>query len=103
MSSDTAQVLSHIPNSAVVQLPGRRFPGIVMQGDTLSNIFESARYLLGEFKRLRDEERYFEVLMLAERLQGQLLHYEETLERLGMQLPYTDSVKLRLVADDYDA
>jgi len=103
MSSDAAQVLSHIPNSAIVQLSGRRFPDIVIQGDTLSNIFEGARYLLGEFKRLRDEERYFETLMFAEQLQGQLLHYEETLERMGMQLPYSGSIKSRLVADDYDA
>ena len=63
--------LAYIPNSSVVQLSGRRFPGIVVQGDTLSNFFDSARYLLGELKRLRDEERYFEVLMFAEQLQAQ--------------------------------
>ncbi len=103
MSSESAQILSHIPNSGIVQLPGRRFPGIVMQGDTLSNVFDSARYLLAEFKRLRDKERYFEALMFAEELQAQLLHYEETLERQGVQLPYTVSVRQRLVADEYDA
>ena len=102
MPSDTAQILSHIPNSGIVQLPGRQFPGIVMQGDTLSNVFDSARFLLAEFRRLRDEERYYEILMFTEQLQAQLLHYEETLERQGMQLPYTVSVRQRLVSDDYD-
>jgi hypothetical protein len=102
MSSDTAQILSHVPNSGIVQLPGRRFPGIVMQGDTLSNVFESSRFLLGEFKRLRDEERYYETLMFAEQLQAQLLHYEETLQRHAMELPYTVSIRERLVSDDYD-
>lgn len=96
MPQDTAQILSHIPNSGIVQLPGRRFPGIVMQGDTLSNLFDSTRFLLGEFKRLGDEERYYETLSFAEELQGQLLHYERTLERQGIQLPYTVSIKERL-------
>ncbi|MFA6561808.1 MAG: hypothetical protein WCV00_07845 [Verrucomicrobiia bacterium] len=103
MPSDTAQILSHIPNSGIVQLPGRRFPGIVMQGDTLSNLFDSARFLLGEFKRLRDEERYYETLTFTEQLQAQLVHYEETLQAQGMQLPYTVSVKERKVTDDFDA
>ena len=103
MSSETAQILSHFPNSGIVQLPGRRFPGIVMQGDTLSGVFDTAKFFLAEFKRLRDEDRYFEVLSFARQLQDQLLHYEDTLEHRGMQLPYTVSIKRRLVADDYDA
>ena len=42
-----------------------------MSSDTAQVFFDSARYLLGELKRLRDEERYFEVLMFAEQLQAQ--------------------------------
>ena len=64
--SSDAQILSHIPNSGIVHLPGRRFPVIVMQGDTLWNVFESAKLLLAEFKRARDDERYYETLMFAE-------------------------------------
>jgi hypothetical protein len=103
MPSDTAQILSHIPNSGIVQLPGRQFPGMVMQGDTLSNLFDSAKLLLAEFKRLRDEERYYETLMFAEQLQAQLVHYEETLQAQGMQLPYAVSVRERTITDDFDA
>ena len=73
-----------------------------MQGDTLSNVFESARFLLAEFKRLRDEERYFEILMFAEQLQDQLLHYEDTLAKNGMPLPYSTPIRNRTITDDYD-
>jgi hypothetical protein len=103
MPSETAQILSHLSNSGIVQLPGRRYPGIVMQGDTLSNLFDTARFLLGEFKRIRDEERYYETLMFIEQLQVQLVHYEETLQAQGVQLPYTVSVRERRVTDDFDA
>ena len=33
--SDFAEVRSEPTNYAVVQLPGRQFPGVVFQGDTL--------------------------------------------------------------------
>ena len=32
------------------------FPGIVMQGDTLSNVFNSVASALGDAKKRRDEE-----------------------------------------------
>jgi hypothetical protein len=32
MADDVAKILSHVPNSGIVQMPGRKFPGIVMQG-----------------------------------------------------------------------
>jgi len=101
MSSDKPELLSHIPNSGIVQMPGRKFPGIVMQGDTLSNLFDGVRFLLHEFKVRRDEERYFETLMIAEQLQGQLVHYEETLSERGIGLPYTVPIRERFVSDDY--
>jgi hypothetical protein len=101
MSSDIPEILLHIPNSGIVQMPGRSFPGIVMQGDTLSNLFDGVRFLLREFKARRDEERYFETLMIAEQLQGQLAHYEETLSKRGIGLPYSVSIRERLISDDY--
>ena len=102
MSAEDPKLLSHIPNSGIVQLPGRHFPGIVMQGDTLFMVLNHARFLLGELKRQREEERYFEVLNFAEQLQDQLLHYERTLHNLGMPLPYGESVQDRLVSNDFD-
>jgi hypothetical protein len=39
--------------------------------------------------------------MFAETLQGQLEHYESVLVKLGMPLPYSPSIKERLVADDF--
>jgi hypothetical protein len=32
-------------NSAVVRVPGRRFPGVVIQGDSLSILFDLAMYV----------------------------------------------------------
>jgi hypothetical protein len=102
MTEETAKLLSHIPNSGIIQLPGRRFPGIVMQGDSLFGLLKSLHYLLGKFKELKDEENYYETLMVAESLYGQLVHYEDTLIKQGMTLPYTGSVRELSVKDDYE-
>lgn len=102
MEKSTADILSHVPNSGIVQMPGRRFPGIVMQGDSLSTVFDALSVCLNDAKRRKDEDVYFELLGFAEMLQGQLLHYEKTLLEIGLPLPYSESIARRLVRDEFD-
>jgi hypothetical protein len=94
----TAKILS---NSGVVQMPGRKFPGIVIQGDSLSNMFEGSRHCLQQAKQRKDEDTYYEILMMAEMLQGHLLKYEATLTDLGLERPYFPSIQARLIQDDF--
>ena len=103
MDTNVAPILSHISNSGIVQMPGRAFPGIVMQGDSLSSVFDAVVRCMHEAKKRRDEETYFDLIDFAAMLQGQLLHYEETLSSVGMKLPYAESIRNRLVEEDYDA
>jgi hypothetical protein len=102
MTEDSPKLLSHIPNSGIVHLPGRKFPGIVMQGDSLFSLLHGLRYLLERFKECKDEEHYFETLMIAETLYAQLLHYEETLSKHGMSLPYSGTVKDFEIKNEYE-
>ena len=51
-------VLCDTVNSPVIQFPGRRFPGILIQGDSLKSMAELAdeigeRLRLGDLKKLR--------------------------------------------------
>jgi len=73
-----------------------------MQGDTLSNVFNAVALILADAKRRRDEEQYYGCLSLAETLQGQLQHYEKTLAKLGMPLPYSPLIERRLVSSNYE-
>ncbi|RUR86110.1 hypothetical protein PCC6912_09350 [Chlorogloeopsis fritschii PCC 6912] len=54
-------------------------------------------------KQRRDQEAYYEFLMFAEVLQGQLLYYEKTLDKLEIPRPYFPSIRERLIQDDYDS
>jgi hypothetical protein len=99
----TAKILSQTSNSGIVQMPGRKFPAIVIQGDSLFNLLEQVRCCLQQAKQHQDEEAYYEILMLAETMQGQLLNYETTLSKLGLEYPYFPSIQEQLIEDDFNS
>jgi hypothetical protein len=80
------EVFSAATNSAVVRMPGRKFPGVVIQGDTLSSLLGDAVQILRDLRAGRspvDDAKY-----LAEALKQLLDHYEQTLVAHEMPLPY---------------
>ena len=81
------EVLSEASNMAVVRMPGRKFPGIVIQGDSLSILASAAEIIRArvpaghEVLREAAEE-------LCRLLTGRLTHYEKVLRENGIKLPY---------------
>lgn len=64
------KLLSEPTNYAVVHLPGRDFPGVVFQGDSLNSIIAD----LEEAVRTNDpDEKSFTLRDVIERLQGSKL------------------------------
>jgi hypothetical protein len=102
MTDTTAEILSHIPNSGIVQMPGRRFPGLVLQGDSVNNLYRCLLMVLEDAKSRRDEDLYYEVLTHAQVMEGHLLHYEQTLTCAGIQLPWPTPFSERPLIDSYD-
>lgn len=86
--SDEPKLLSPAFNFAVVQLPGRNYPGVVVQGDTLNRIVSS----LARMERLLQARDYSELAgeieILHEDLGDARSHYEKVCKRLGIDLPY---------------
>ena len=82
----TLDVFSDKTNAAVVRMPGRQFPGVVVQGDTLSAIVHRARDVCEQLAvggdALSDAR---ELLAGLESLQA---HYESVLSSHGLPLPY---------------
>jgi len=88
-----AKIYDHVPNSGIVHMPGRSFPAVAIQGDTLSTVLSSAISFMDMAKKHADEDMYYEALMLAERLKGHLIHYEEVLIKEGFDKPYIMNIK----------
>ena len=97
----SALILSHVSNSAIVHLPGRKFPAVAIQGDSLSIMLGQAKFFANFFLKENNEELYFEALDLAVKLQAHLTQYEDVLEKNGMTIPYVLSVKEDRIANEW--
>lgn len=82
------ELLYEESNFAVVQLPGRAYPGVVIQGDSLYGLWALADEIINtvdpeEVKELADE--------LAGLLKNRLEKYQTVLKKDGIKLPYVPS------------
>lgn len=82
------EVYSEATNNAVVRAPGRRFPGVLIQGDSLSIMVQAVADLRTAIERGALEEAKEEADNLHEALRQRLLHYEQVLGAHGLPLPY---------------
>lgn len=85
------ELLSQPTNYAVVHLPGRSFPGVVVQGDSLHEIVKD----LGVMARLLNSGNLEDLAMEIEAMQTQLsdvlANYEQVCSARGIELPYPKS------------
>ncbi len=82
-----AEVLAVTGNMAVVRVVGRRYPGLLMQGDTLSTLVEQSRAICSMIAT-GDSDLADEAADLREQLEEALREYERVLAANGIELPY---------------
>lgn len=85
------KLLSPSTNYAVVQMPGRNFPGVIIQGDTLHALVQRFNEMqnlvkIGNYEELADEIEY-----IKEELTEALENYEATCSKYRIELPYPQS------------
>ena len=90
---DKIQLYDHVSNSGIVHMPGRRFPGITLQGDSMCSLLAQSLFFMQKAKEHNDEDMYYEALGMAELFKFHLEHYEEILEKQGFEKPYNFDVK----------
>ena len=82
------EILSETINSPIVHMPGRRFPGVVIQGDSLKNLFN----LSEEITTLANNTTSVELIEASKELKdliaGYIKSYESTMRHYGKDLPY---------------
>ncbi len=88
MNAQSVKVLDESPNFVVLQTQRRRFPGIVIQGDSLKNLVKQASEAKLALERGNTDESAAAIAELQVELFSRIQHYEEVLTRLAMELPY---------------
>ena len=89
MKIESVEIYSDASNAAIMRHPGRRFPGVLVQGDTLHSIVGSLQVETQNAASL-GEEPAAELAGVLERLEGLLAHYRSVLTENHIQLPFGD-------------
>lgn len=84
-SHPDATVLTHAGNAYVVQIAGRRFPAIALQGDTVRNILVQLQDLQ---RRSPDPDVAEDLGYVVQELEQFVRVYTDTLDRLGREYPW---------------
>lgn len=89
MQVESVEVYSDAYNSAVMRVPGRRFPGSLVQGDSLSSLVFDLKEVCARVADLNieDEELRHGLHSIQERLLDRLLHYQEVLTAHRIEVP----------------
>src|SRR5262245_54352577 len=77
-------------NSAVMRHPGRRFPGILIQGDTLYSMCFAADVACKAARGALSEGEYTGLNELRNHLWACLIHYKTVLTEHGIELPFNE-------------
>jgi predicted RNase H-like HicB family nuclease len=88
---EQADLLTSGTNFAVVQLRGRNFPGVVVQGDSLSVLVAELRGILTLLEADDKAEAIDVTQQLFEHYSDVLQTYEFTCKKHGIELPYNQT------------
>jgi hypothetical protein len=88
MRVEPVEILSDQTNAAVMRHPGRRFPGVLIQGDTLYSLCQQADRICREAGRASPV--YGEVNDLRNKLWALLNHYKSVLGDHEIKLPFSE-------------
>lgn len=88
MRTEMVEIYSDTTNAAIMRHPGRKFPGVLVQGDSLHNLWQGAEAACREVGA--SSPAYEELDDLRNRLRGYLDHYKAVLSEHGMPLPFAE-------------
>jgi hypothetical protein len=90
----SAKILEVGANGAVVQLPERQYPGIVVQGDSLSILVSDFEELRANIVKKDEPEIAASLGVIERQLRERLEFYESVLTKHGIPLPYVRHEKI---------
>ncbi|HSL29388.1 MAG TPA: hypothetical protein VK900_09340 [Anaerolineales bacterium] len=83
------EVYSQSINRGIVKMPSQSFPGIVLQGETLVSLLKLAKTAHEKSQSTNDTDLIDISHEILESMQKLVSHYESTLKRHNIPLPYS--------------
>ena len=97
--SASIHLLTEPVNFAVVQMEGRKFPGVVVQGDTLNSLLARLNSINDRLIELGidfEDEARADLDTARDQLDLALQFYEKTLSERGLKTPYQHRTPLNI-------
>jgi hypothetical protein len=91
METIEVEIFTTQASNPIIKLPFRKYPGVVIQGDTLRILYCAARELNKSCKAGRQQEAEDLAAEIMQILEGHMSFYETTLRQYGLDLPYPAS------------
>lgn len=90
MRTERVEIYADTTNAAVLRHPGRKFPGVLVQGDTLYSLCQSADLVCSRGRSKLDDESFAELNDLRNKLWSLLTHYKSVLEEHHLPVPFNE-------------
>ena len=91
MQTEAVEIYSDATNAVVMRHPGRSFPGVLVQGDTLYGLCHNADRVCAKGKGVLDGDTYLELDAIRNHLWELLTHYKSVLAAHDLPLPFSES------------
>jgi len=91
MRVEDVEIYSDQTNNAILRHPGRRFPGVLVQGDDLYSMCKAADRICTNGREALDDEAYQELNRLRNGLWKRLVHYKDVLRSHDIPLPFSET------------
>lgn len=90
MRTAPVEIYSDASNQVVLRHPGRRFPGVLVQGDTLKILHSEVVAGLNEARDLLSEDARLDLEHVRDFLGDCLEHYRTVLREHSIELPFAE-------------
>jgi hypothetical protein len=90
MRAELVEIYSDKSNHAVLRHPDRKFPGVLVQGDSLYDLCRRVDQIRDGTKESLSAESYAEVNELRNILWDYLTHYKMVLTEQNIPLPFSE-------------
>lgn len=83
------EMFSETTNSPVIKAPGRKFPGVLIQGDSLKCLLGMVEDIEQARVMSDDSETNSAIYELKKKISDYMSEYEEVMHKQGLHLPYS--------------
>ena len=90
MKKEEVEIYSDATNQAVMKHPGRSYPGVLVQGDTLYSICRDLDEVCREIKDGNISEAFGELNEIRNSMRERLNHYKVVLGEHDIELPFSE-------------